>query len=139
MKKYISRFRYWIYSLVLALTAYFGASLYAVDNALSGNAPTTNTDNTPLTNLTAIRLYKVIDTRATPNCATATFVVYQTLPFSTVGGAFSYMDLNQNTNGRYCYRATAVNSFGTESAPSAIVFKDIDTRIPNAPTNLVVN
>lgn len=132
-------YRKWIYSLAIILATIFGFIYITADTVnISGIAPTTNTDSSPVS-LSSIRLYKAVVTGAAPNCTTATYSVYQTIAFSTAGGTFTYVDANQNVTGRHCYKATAVSTAGVESAFSPIAFKDIDTRIPNPPTNLTVN
>ena len=130
--------RNWFYAVLAALAAWFGYTAWAVDNTITGQAPTTNTDDSPVA-LASIRVYKVILTGTAPNCGTATYSVFATVPFTTSGGTFTVQDPNQTVSGRYCYQATALGPNGLESARSAAAFKDVDTRVPNAPTNLTVN
>lgn len=123
-------------ALLVALGFYDG--VFAVDNNISGKAPTTNTDASALTDLTSIRLYKAV-TSTVAGCSSATYSVLTTIPFTMAGGTFTYLDANQTQNGVYCYKATALDSSGNESAASNIASKSVDLLAPSAPTNLTVN
>lgn len=123
-------------ALLVALGFYDG--VYAVDNNVSGKAPTTNEDATALTDLSSIRIYKALASNIA-GCANATYAVVTTLPFTQVGGTFSYLDANQTQNGTYCYKATALDSSGNESIFSNTATKSIDLLRPSAPSNLTVN
>lgn len=111
--------------------------LFAVDNNISGKAPTTNTDATPLTDLASIKIYKG---RVTGNdCGAATYTLLTTIPTTTAGATFTYLDSNITQNGRYCYRATALDTGGNESTASNTAEKVVDVLFPSAPTVLTVN
>lgn len=119
--------------------------LKAIDTGVSGDAPTTYTAASgggPITNLAAIRLYRMILTDQNPGACPidpSLYTVLSTQPFTTPGGRFSFADVGLTVNGRYCYFATALLTTGEESNPSNVTFKDIDLRKPNAPTNVTVN
>jgi hypothetical protein len=132
------KMRNWFYGVLAALAAWLGYTAWAVDNTVTGTAPTANVDGSPVA-LASIRIYKVVLTGTAPNCATATYSVFATVPFTLAGGTFTVQDPNQTISGRYCYQATALGTNGLESARSATAFKDVDTRVPNAPTTLTVN
>jgi hypothetical protein len=135
-----NRYRNWFLAALASILAVFGYQVYAVDVSITSTAPTLNTDGSPLTNLASIKLYKVIDVRATPNCTTAQpYTLVSTTPYTIVGGTFTVQDANQTATGRHCYREAALNASGAESAMSLPAWKDVDLRVPNAPTGLVVN
>lgn len=127
-------------ALLVSIALWLGL-VRAVDSGVSGDAPTTNTDGSTITNLTSIRVHRAIVAAgvACPAVGPA-YSVLATVPFTAAGGRFSYVDANLSQSGRYCYRATAVLATGAESALSTSVgFKDVDLRIPNAPTSITVN
>ena len=131
-------------SAAIAILIWLGI-LHAIDTGVAGDAPTTYTAASgggPITNLTAIRLYRKIITGANPPaCPTdpTQYAVFNTQPFTTPGARFTFSDPGLTVNGRYCYFATALLATGEESDPSNITFKDVDLRKPNPPTNVTVN
>jgi hypothetical protein len=139
MKKIYQR-GFW--GLLASILLFLGATnLFAVDNNISGLAPTQNTDGSALTDLASIRIYKSVITTPSPNCAAAgtVYSVLVTKPFTTPGVQFTHLDANQTTNGRYCYKATAIDTSGNESVFSNTAFKDVDLLFPGAPSGLTVN
>jgi len=130
-----------LWGLLASILLFFGAtSLFAVDNNISGTAPTQNTDGSALTDLASIRIYKSVITTPSPNCAAAgtVYSVLVTMPFTVTGGTFTRLDSNQTINGRYCYKATAIDTSGNESVFSNIAQKDVDLMFPSAPSGLTV-
>lgn len=128
--------RNWFLGILAALAVALGFydGIYAEDNNVSGFAPTTNTDGSALTDLASIVVYKALS----PNCDTAVYSVLATLPVTEAGAQFQYLDAGQNQNGRYCYKAAAVDSEGNVSGFSNIAFKDVDLIAPSEPTGLTV-
>jgi hypothetical protein len=128
------------YALLIAIAAYFGYNIYAVDNVVRATTPTTNTDGSPLTNLASLRYYKAVIALG-GNCSAAgtAYTLAGTVPATVVSTEIVFNDTNQNTTGRYCYRVSAVTSTGAESVLTAAVFKEVDLRVPNPPTNVTVN
>jgi hypothetical protein len=118
-------------ALLVALGLFDG--VYAVDNNISGVAPTTNTDGSVLDDLAQIRIYKAL-TNSAAECATAQYEFLVTLDFADEGQTFTYLDANQTQDGTYCYKATAVDAQGNTSEFSNIASKDVDLLAPSSPT-----
>lgn len=126
-------------AMFLAVAAWF--TVQAADNGVRATAPTTYTDGTALNgDLTSMRVYRTIVAAGAPcPTAVASYSVIATSPYSTAGGAFTYLDQSLTQSGRYCYRMTALTANGAESALStSIGFKDVDLRVPNSPTSISV-
>jgi hypothetical protein len=123
------------------VSAWLGFNIWAADVNVSGAPPTTYSDGSPLTDLTAIKLYKVVATGTSPDCAAPAlaYSLLATIPHTNVNTRFTYLDANVLSTGRHCYKASAVRANGIESVFSAPAFKDVDVRTPGAPTDLTVN
>lgn len=103
--------------------------LFAEDNNISGTAPTTNVDGSPLTDLAEIKIYHSVNGGG--------YELLTVLPFTEPGGEFNYLHARQG-DGRHCYAATAVRAGGQESDFSDEACKVIDTLLPSAPSGLAV-
>jgi hypothetical protein len=122
----------------LLVALHFIDGVWAADVTISGTAPTTNSDGSALTDLASIRIYKATAANAAA-CATATYAVLTTMPFTMTGANFAFVDLNQTQSTTYCYKATALDSSSNESMFSNIATKKLDLLAPSAPTNLQAN
>lgn len=92
---------------------------------LQWNAPTQNTDGTPLTNISAYNIYQG------PSATTLVKVS------SVTGQSLSYTTPPVAV-GTYYFAVTAIDSSGTESDPSATVSGTLNTVTPGKPTNVTV-
>lgn len=118
-----------LYSLGAMLLVLIAARVLAETNTLTAMAPAENTDGSVLTDLASIRIYYSQDGGA--------FEVIAEEPFTEAGGMFSYQD--ERLDGVHCYKLTAVAADGDESDFSNEACKTVDTILPKAVTNLVVN
>lgn len=100
-------------------------TLFAQDVGLVWDAPTTNEDGSPLTDLSNYKVY---------------YNETETGAFEFVGTTTgtTYTDAGR-TDGQHCYYVTAVDTAGNESLPSNTVCTVIDTLRPGSPTNLRIN
>lgn len=122
----------------LLVALHFYSGVWATDVTLTATSPTKNTDGSPLTDLTSIRVYRALGPDAAA-CAVAPFTVLVTVPFTATGAAFGYVDKNQTVNGVNCYYLTAIDSASNESPMSNIASKKIDNLAPAAITDLKAN
>ncbi len=106
--------------LTLAVGLTFAATQFAWD------APTTNADGSPLTDLAGYKVYTCAKNVGQTNCnlATGTKIADVTAPATT-----SPIPQGQG----YAF-VTAVDTTGNESAPSNVIFFDLVG--PNSPTNM---
>jgi hypothetical protein len=109
-----------------AVFAFFTIKAWAEDNSLTWVLPTTNEDGSALTDLANIRVYHSVNG--------GNFVQLAELP----GTSVSYVHADQ-LDGEHCYYVTAVRATGAESVPSNQGCKTVDTILPDAPVNLLVN
>ena len=92
---------------------------------LSWQAPTTNEDGSPLTDLAGYKLY----------CGPS---MGNYLPIKDVGNVLEYPISNDLQDGTHFCVATAYDTSGNESAYSNEVVFPLDRRAPGAPINLRV-
>lgn len=121
-------FRNWFLGLMAALAALFGWHYVNAASTLTWVPPTSNTDGSPLTDLSVYRVYR------RNSDTTGAYTLLATVPAPANG----YTD-NATLEGVNCYQVAAVDDDGNESAPSNQACKTIDTLRPNAPTGLTVN
>src|SRR3972149_6911227 len=80
---------------------------------LAWDAPTTNSDGTALTDLSAYRVY---NGTSSPACPSSSFqVVPSPTPAPTSGSVINYQLTGLNTGTTYLVKVTAVDSSGNES------------------------
>jgi len=127
------RLKNWFTGLLLAILAALGAGVAISDDAsLTVTAPSRNTDNSVLDNLAGLNFYR--------GPLGGPYELIGSVPETVAGATVTYLDSNL-PDGTYCYVATAYNNQAPadESDYSNEVCKTIDTRVPRAPANLVVN
>jgi hypothetical protein len=110
----------WIFALV-AMCAMLGTA-QAASVTLAWNAPTTNTDGSPLTNLASYMVYRGVN-GATP------------VGYGSVSGPTPTFVDTMPAVGTNLYYVTAINSVGTESGPSNTVTFQM-FQIPSPPTSV---
>ena len=98
-------------------------SIFLVAVTLSWDAPTTNEDGSPLTDLAGYKLY----------CGPS---VNNYLPIKDVGGVLEYPVSNDLADGVHHCVVTAYDTSGNESNYSDEVVFPLDRVGPGAPTNL---
>lgn len=119
--------RNWIAGL-LALLALLAAWIaFAATANLTWEAPTTNSDGSPLTDLASYKIYREVN--GDGNFALLAGVAEPTTTYSDT----------TLSDGVFCYYVTAVDDTGNESGPSNTACKTIDTILPGSPANLQVN
>lgn len=110
-------------------TAFSAAAAAQTGSAtLSWQAPTHNTNGTPLTDLVGYRVYA---SRTSPPTISVADITHPATLTHTVNGL---------AEGTWYFGVKARNSYGVESAMSNIATKEIpgSTPVPNPPTGLVV-
>lgn len=118
--------------LIVALVLLLATVSYAADVRLTWDAPTTNEDGTPLTDLAG---YKIYWGGVSRGINTAPPTGYPATNVRDVGNVVTYT-MTGFTDGDWWFSVTAYDTSGNESRYSNEVKKSIDTRKPNAPTNL---
>jgi List-Bact-rpt repeat protein len=129
--------RRWLLALCLALAGNFFETNPAVAGVLdaSWNAPTTNTDGSPLNDLASYRVY--FGTSATP-CPSGTFVtVPSPSPTPSAGQTVSTRLTGLTNNTVYNVSVAAVDTSGTPSACSGVASATATPDITVAPTTSV--
>jgi hypothetical protein len=122
----------------LLVLLHFFDGVYAANITVSGTAPSTNADGSPLTDLASLRVYKATAADV-PSCASATYSVAATVPFTMAGQPFAWVDSNQTQSTTYCYRVTALDTSSNESVLSNIATKKLDLLAPSGITDLKAN
>ncbi len=112
--------------MLLGAMTVIGVGLASAATQFAWDAPTTNADGSPLTDLAGYKVYTCAKSVGQTNCnlATGTKIADVTAPATT-----SPIPQGQG----YAF-VTAVDTSGNESAPSNVVFFDLVG--PNSPTNM---
>ncbi len=108
-------------ALLVLMTAAMSANAATV---LMWNAPTTNTDGTPLTDLGGFKIHYGHSSGSYTDIVDVGNVTTHTLNLP---------------DGHYCFVATAYDDSRNESSYSNEACKDIDTNAPSAPISLRFN
>ena len=110
--------------------------VFAASVTLTWDAPTTNSDTTPLTDLSGYRVYM----STTSGQYNSGNIVKNNIPASSsTGGVTETTTVDNLTNGTYYFIVTAYDIYGNESGNSNEIQKTTtggDTQAPTVPTGL---
>ncbi len=124
------------FSLFFIFFLLSASPVFAASVTLTWDAPTTNSDTTPLTDLSGYRVYM----STTSGQYNSGNIVKNNIPASSsTGGVTEITTVDNLTNGTYYFAVTAYDIYGNESGYSNEIQKTTtggDTQAPTVPTGL---
>lgn len=119
----------WFAGILATLAIWFGITQVTPDRTITitGDAPTTNTDGSTLTDLTHILIWESKND--------GPYAIVNTMAFTDEGAQFTW-ETTDRVDGKWCYKASALNAIGLVSDFSNVTCKVLDFHTPSAPTNV---